>query len=158
MIVAIGITGLKEHINVGRTLELDGELYKVLNVADCEIDGRQGQTMICELVPHYTVVHHNIVEHPNTFEKVKLHNNNNDMQIIAELPMLDKLPEVEKDERTIALVCNDETYTFIVDAYRNNDVISIYHEVLSDKEFKNMRITKYEYDNGLIKVWFRCLK
>jgi len=55
--VAIGITGLKEHINVGRILELDKVRYEVLNTFDCEIEGRQGQTMICE---------------PIAFEKVEL--------------------------------------------------------------------------------------
>lgn len=113
--------------------------------------------IIKELKEFINTVDTDINEFDKTeYEKVKLHNSNKNIQIIAELPMLDKLPEVEKDERTVVLVANDETYTFIIDAYRNNDVMSIYHEVLSDKEFKNMRITKYEYDNGFIKVWFRC--
>jgi len=50
MRVAIGITGLKEHINVGRIIEINGIRYKVLSVADCEIEDRQGQKMICEVI------------------------------------------------------------------------------------------------------------
>lgn len=89
--------------------------------------------------------------------KVKLHNSNKDTQILAELPWLDKLPKAKADEVTVALIANCETFTFIIDAYRNNDVISMYHEVLSDKEFKNMKIIRYEYESGLITIWFRYL-
>lgn len=48
--VTIAITGLKEHINVGRILELEGIHYKVLKEFDCEIEGRQGQVMFCEII------------------------------------------------------------------------------------------------------------
>lgn len=48
--VTIAITGLKEHINVGRIIELYGIHYKVLKAFDCEIEDKQGQVMFCELV------------------------------------------------------------------------------------------------------------
>lgn len=50
MNVIIGITGLKEHINVGRILQLGGLLFKVLSEVDCEIEGQQGQQMLCQLI------------------------------------------------------------------------------------------------------------
>lgn len=50
MRVAIGITGLNEDINVGRILQIGGLIFKVLSKIDCEIEGRQGQQMLCQLI------------------------------------------------------------------------------------------------------------
>lgn len=125
------------------------ELKEFINTVDTDID---------EFDTIKIYVKENIK--PVNFVKVKLHNSNNNTQIIAKLPEPNIITRIElgSDKRTAIFVANDETFTFLRNAFENNHVISMYHEVFTDKEFKNMLITECKYYDGVIEVWFRCLE